>query len=99
MSAESTSRAGTDRAIKDIAALLSTATAADTPATLSDHVVTEHVTACEIVEFLRDLAEFRTGTRRNDPGPRAAFQARKTDLVTRIAADPATATAPEGHTP
>jgi hypothetical protein len=61
----------------------------------TDHVTTDHVTAREIADFLRHLAELR----RDDPGERAAFLARKTELFTRLAADTPPTTAPEGSTP
>jgi hypothetical protein len=66
-----------------------------TPTTV-DPVTADPVTAREIADFLRHLAELR----RDDPGERAAFLARKAELFTRLAADPPPATtAPEGSTP
>jgi hypothetical protein len=103
VSTRSTSRAATantaDRATNDSAPLVPTSAAADLPAAGPDPVTADRVTVREISEFLRDLAELRAGTRGDDPGARAAFLARKAELFTRLAADPAHATAPEGHTP
>jgi hypothetical protein len=86
-----------DQAASDAAPLVPTATAADTAA---DPAAAEpgRVTAREIAEFLRHLAEFRSDAR-SDPGERAALLARKADLFTRIAADPTASSAPEGRTP
>jgi hypothetical protein len=98
MTGQPTSRADTDRALNDTASLPPAATTADTAA-----IGPDHVTAREIVEFLRHLAEFRAGARYDDPRAdaraRAAFQARKADLFTRIAANPPASTAPEGRIP
>ena len=47
------------------------------------------VTVGEIAEFLRHLAELRASGRGDDPDARAAFLARKAELFTRLAADPA----------
>jgi hypothetical protein len=82
-----------DQATSDPAPLVPTPVAADHITT--DHVTTDHVTAREIADFLRHLAELR----RDDPGERAAFLARKTELFTRLAADTPPTTAPEGSTP
>jgi hypothetical protein len=81
-------RAAADRATSDPAPLVSTPTAAD-------HVAADHVTAREIADFLRDLAELR----RDDPGERAAFLARKAELFTRIDADLPAPPPAEGRTP
>jgi hypothetical protein len=101
-------RAATDRATSDPTTLIPTATAATGPA---DHLTGDQVTAREITEFLRHLAELRVSARRDDPARRAAFLARKADLFTRIAAQHAGTpaepppsrtpppTTPEGHTP
>jgi hypothetical protein len=62
-------------------------------------VPADHVTAAEIVGFLRHLAELREVSPGNDPGARAAFLARKAELLHRIAASSPTSTAPEGLTP
>jgi hypothetical protein len=87
--------------------------ATNDPTPLVPTPTTDHVTAREITEFLRYLAELRVDTRHDDPGPRAAFLTRKTALFTRITnqhtrtpADPPPSTtppppaptAPEGHT-
>jgi hypothetical protein len=61
----------------------------------TDHITTDHVTVREIADFLRHLAELR----RDDPGERAAFLARKAELFSRLAADTPPTTAPEGSTP
>ena len=82
-----------DRATSDPAPLVPTPTAADHVTT--DHVTTDHVTTREIADFLRHLAELR----RDDPGERVAFLARKAELFTRLAADTPPTTAPEGSTP
>jgi hypothetical protein len=89
-------RPAADRATSDPAPLVPTATTADPPPAGPDPV-----TAREIADFLRDLAELRSGARGDDPAERAAFLARKAELLARIAADPApTPTmAPEGRTP
>jgi hypothetical protein len=87
-----------DQATSDPAPLVPTPVAADhitTDHITTDHVTTDHVTAREIADFLRHLAELR----RDDPGERAAFLARKTELFTRLAADTPPTTAPEGSTP
>ena len=73
MTAHPTGRAAADQAASDRTALVPTPTPA-----------ADHVTAREITEFLRHLAELRIGARRDDPAPRAAFLARKTALFTRI---------------
>jgi hypothetical protein len=105
VTAQPASRAATDRATSDPTTLVPTATA---PA---DHVTGDHVTARQITEFLGHLAELRVAAGRDDPAQRAAFLARKADLFTRIAAQPARtpaepprsrtppATTPEGRTP
>jgi len=77
MTAQPASRSAADRALSDPAALVSTATVATELA--------GHVTAPEITEFLRHLAELRVGARRDDPTKRAAFLALKTELFARIA--------------
>jgi hypothetical protein len=61
----------------------------------ADHATADHVTVREIADFLRHLAELR----RDDPGERAAFLARKAELFSRLAADTPPTTAPEGSTP
>ena len=100
MTAQPTGRAAADQATSDPTTL-------PTPAA-------DHVTAREITEFLRHLAELRVGARRDEGGEPAAFLARKTALFTRITnqhartADdpppsttppPTAPTAPEGQTP
>ena len=102
MTAQPTGRAAADQAASDPTTLVPT-----TPTPAADHV-----TAREITEFLRHLAELRVGARRADPAPRAAFLARKTALFTRItnqhartaddpppSTTPTTPTTPEGRTP
>ncbi|MBA3339257.1 MAG: hypothetical protein H0T54_05855 [Geodermatophilaceae bacterium] len=49
------------------------------------------VTAREIAEFLRHLTDLRTSGREGDPHARAEFLARKSELFTRLAANPSTA--------
>lgn len=103
MTAQPAAQATADRAASNPTTLVPTATAAARP--------TDHVTAGQITEFLHQLAELRVRTRRDDPPMRAAFLARKTDLLRRIAAEhtrtpaqplpPTTPspTTPEGPTP
>jgi hypothetical protein len=60
------------------------------------------VTAREIAEFLRHLTDLRVSGRDAEPDARAAFDHRKAELFTRLAADPSTPTSPpaaERHTP
>ena len=86
MSGEPTAPTAADQTTSDPAPLVPT----DTP-----------VTTREIAEFLRHLTELR-GARGGDPTERAAFDHRKTELFTRLAADPSTPTSPpaaERHTP
>ncbi len=100
MTARPAGPAAADQAASNPASLVLPATGPDTgPDAGPERVPAERVTAGEIVEFLRHLAELRAGTRGGDPGARAAFLARKAELFTRIAADPAPTTAPEGSTP
>lgn len=94
MTAQPAGPATGDRAASDAAALVPTPTAATGP-----------VTARDISELLAHLARLRVGAPGNDPAERAAFLARKADLLARIA-DPdihpdtgPASTAPEGHTP
>lgn len=98
MTAQPAAQATTDRAASDPPTLVPTATAAARP--------TDHVTAGEITEFLHQLAEPQVRTRRDDSARRAAFLARKTDLLRRIAAKhtrapagPLPPTTPKGGTP
>jgi hypothetical protein len=74
-----------DRATSDPALLVLTAT--------TDRIAADPVTAREIAEFLRHLAELR-GARGGDPTERAAFLARKAELFTRLAAHPTTPARP-----
>ena len=86
MSVEPTAPTAADQTTSDPAPLVPT----DTP-----------VTTREIAEFLRHLTDLR-GARGGDPTERAAFDHRKTELFTRLAADPSTPTSPpaaERHTP
>ena len=52
------------------------------------------VSVGEIAQFLRHLTNLRVSGRSDDPAARAAFLARKAELFTRLAADPATPTSP-----
>lgn len=79
MTARPAAGATADRAASDPATLVPTTTAAAQP--------TDHITAGQITEFLHQLAEPGVRTRRDDPTRRAAFPARKTDLLRRIAAE------------
>ena len=86
MSVEPTAPTAADQTTSDPAPLVPT----DTP-----------ITTREIAEFLRHLTELR-GARGGDPTERAAFDHRKTELFTRLAADPSTPASPpaaERHTP
>jgi len=68
--------------------------AANDPAPLVPTATTDPVTAREIAEFLRHLAELSHRPRTADPGERAAFLARKAELFTRLGADPTTPASP-----
>jgi hypothetical protein len=97
VTAEPAGRAAADQAASNPTSLVPTPTG-----TGPERVTAERVTVREIAEFLRHLAELRTGTHgdgRADPGERAAFLARKAELFARLAADPPPTTAPEGRTP
>jgi hypothetical protein len=74
-----------DRAASDPAPLIPTTT---------DRIAANPVTAREIAEFLRHLAELSHSPRGGDPGARAAFLARKAELFTRLGADPTTPASP-----
>jgi hypothetical protein len=50
------------------------------------------VTAREIAALLRHLTDLRTSGREGDPDARAAFLHRKTELFTRLDANPSTPT-------
>jgi hypothetical protein len=87
MSVEPTAPTSADQTTSDPAPLVPT----DTPVTIR-----------EIAEFLRHLTDLRVSGRDADPDARAAFGHRKTELFTRLAADPSTPASPpaaERHTP
>ena len=87
MSVEPTAPTAADQTTSDPAPLVPT----DTP-----------VTAREIAEFLRHLTELRVSGAAATRRERAAFDHRKAELFTRLAADPSTPTSPpaaERHTP
>jgi hypothetical protein len=98
VTAQPAAGATADRAASDPTTLVPTATAAARP--------TDHVTAGQITEFLHQFAALRVRTRRDGPARWAAFLARKTDLLRRIAAKhtrtpagPLPPTTPQGRTP
>jgi hypothetical protein len=98
VTAETTDAATADRTTIDAASppptgLITTVTPNDTvtPPTCGP---AGHVTAREVTEFLRHLAELRVGAHSDDPARRDAFLARKAELFTRIAADPPAPAAP-----
>ena len=78
MSVEPTSSSASDRVTSDPAPLVPT------------DITAGPVTAREIAEFLRHLAELRASGGERDLAARAAFLHRKTELFTRLAADPPT---------
>ena len=88
MTAQPLGRAAADRAVSDPAALIPTPTPA-----------ADHVTAREIAAFLHDLARTRSPALGGDPAARAALQARKAELLARIADQHALPPTPEGQTP
>ncbi|WP_300008075.1 hypothetical protein [Pseudonocardia sp.] len=76
MSPDPTASTASDLATSDPALLVSTDTTA------------APVTAGEIAEFLRHLADLRTSGRDTDPEARAQFLHRKAGLFTRLDPDP-----------